>query len=824
MKEFQVDSSTIEQMYALYQKDPSSLDESWQGFFKGVEFSQSQSQSKSLAVQPQSGVAINQEISANGNGTSDKVRKETNIFNLILAYRSRGHLFANISPVREREKYTPPISLERFHLNEEDLEVTFNAGAEIGLGKATLAQIIEYLETTYCDTIGSEFMYIRNPDAIKWLTSRIESNKNKPCFAKDKKLQILNILNKAVSFEKYMHTRFVGQKRFSLEGSESIIPALDSIINVGAKLGIEEFVIGMAHRGRLNILANVMEKKAEVIFSEFFGKAYEDDQFGGDVKYHMGFSSDKYTSLGKRIHMSMPPNPSHLEAVNPVVEGIVGAKIRDRYSMDRSKIAPILIHGDAAIAGQGINYEVSQMSELEGYKTGGTIHLVLNNQIGFTTGYKDARSSTYCTDLAKVTKSPVFHVNGDDIEAVVHIIRLALEFRQEFSRDIYIDIISYRKHGHNEGDDPRFTQPNLYKKIDNHPDARQIYADKLMKEGVIEEGYLEKIDGEFCSYLDEQLEKAKQEDHGHLNSFFAGDWRGIELATEEEIYSSPVSGVNEKDLEEVAKEITVLPEKCRFFSKAVKIYNARHNLFFKEKKVDWALGEQLAWATLLKERYNIRISGQDVQRGTFAHRHAVLLVENYMEDDENVTEYIPLESICRNQGRFEIVNSLLSEYGVLGFEYGFSMASPNTLTVWEAQFGDFHNGAQTIIDQFIVAGESKWQRMNGLVIQLPHGYEGQGPEHSSARIERFLDLCAENNIVVANCTTPANFFHLLRRQMVRSFRKPAIVFTPKSMLRNPECQSSISELLGESKLSSFKILDDTRANVIKVLFCSGKLY
>jgi 2-oxoglutarate dehydrogenase E1 component len=813
-----INKETLEEQYQRYLQNPDSVEQSWRNFFQGYEF----------ALTSQANVSTANSGGAH-NGVTDKIRKETNILNMILSYRSRGHLFANISPVRERDKYSPTITLERFHLNEEDLDVTFNAGKWLGMGSATLRQIIARLEETYCGSIGSEFLYIRNPEVIQWLSDRIEKNKNQPSFSKDQKINILHKINEAVIFEKYMHTKFVGQKRFSLEGSESIIPALHSIIEVGAKLGIKEFVLGMAHRGRLNILANILGKSFDIIFSEFSGKEYDEDAsgvFGGDVKYHMGFSSDKYTALGSQVHLSMPPNPSHLEAINPVVEGIVGAKARDRYGRDYQKIAPILIHGDASIAGQGIIYEVAQMSELAGYKTGGTIHVVLNNQIGFTTGYKDARSSTYCTDIAKITKSPAFHVNGDDIEAVVHVIKLALEFRQTFERDVYIDIVSYRRHGHNEGDDPRFTQPKLYKKIDKHLNTKEIYGQKLLQEGIIDENYLKKIEKDFRDLLDESLEKAKQMEHGQLNSFFAGDWRAMKLPEKGEIYRSPETGCQYYDLERVVKSITELPSECQFFSKIKKIYHDRNKLFFEKKTIDWALGEQLAWGTLLKEGFHVRVSGQDVQRGTFAHRHTTLLIEaDSEEQDRESTIYTPLKKIARNQGNFDIVNSLLSEYGVLGYEYGYAMASPQTLTIWEAQFGDFSNGAQIIIDQFISSAESKWQRMNGLVLLLPHGYEGQGPEHSSAKIERFLQLSAENNMIIANCTTPANFFHFLRRQMIRKFRKPAVVFTPKSMLRHPRCKSSIEDIGEGTKF--LEIMDDNKVIVEKVkrvLFCSGKIY
>ena len=727
-----IDIESVKIQHQKYLQNPESVDNSWNNFFQGYEFA---NQHKEDTIPTQENT---------GNGINAKIRKETNILNLILDYRTRGHLFANISPVRKRAEYFPNIDIERFHLNEEDLDVSFNAGKFIGIGKATLREIVTHLEKSYCGSIGSEFLFIRNPEIISWLVKRIEKNQNQPSFNKKQKISILEKISEAVIFEKYMHSKFIGQKRFSLEGSEAVIPALHSIIEVGAELGIREFVLGMAHRGRLNILANIMGKGFVTIFSEFFGKEYDDARgvFGGDVKYHMGFSSDKYTSLGAQVHLSMPPNPSHLEAIDPVVQGVVGAKIRDRYGKNYQKIAPILIHGDASIAGQGIIYEVAQMSELAGYKTGGSIHVVLNNQIGFTTSYKDARSSTYCTDIAKVTKSPVFHVNGDDIEAVVHVIKLALEFRQKFERDVYIDILGYRRHGHNEGDEPRFTQPALYKKIKKHPNVREIYAEKLIKEGIIDEADLQKINDSFVAILDKSLEEAKKKAHGQLNSFFAGDWRNMRLPEKEEVYHSESTGCEIEKLNRIAEAITKLPEECEFFSKVKKIYQDRQNLYFNKKCIDWALGEQLAWASLLEEGYNVRLSGQDVQRGTFSHRHSTLIIESEAIEDKDSIVYTPLKKISRNQGQFDVINSLLSEYGVLGYEYGYAMASPQTLVIWEAQFGDFSNGAQIIIDQFISSGESKWQRMNGIVLFLPHGYEGQGPEHSSARIERlFTTLC-----------------------------------------------------------------------------------
>ena len=678
------------------------------------------------------------------------------------------------------------------------------------------------MQTTYCHHIGAEFMFIRKPHILKWLSQKMEITKNTPNFNKEDKLRMLKKLNDAVVFENFMHTRFVGQKRFSLEGVETCIPALETIVEYGADLGIEEFIIGMAHRGRLNVLANILEKDYRLIFSEFEGKGYGNaDSFSGDVKYHMGYSTDRITFNGKKVHISMPPNPSHLEAIAPVVQGLARAKIDMKYAHSMDKVLPIIIHGDASVSGQGIVYEIAQMSNLDGYGAGGTIHMVLNNQIGFTTSYKDGRSSTYCTDIAKITKSPVFHVNGDDVEALIYTIKLALEYHKKFRSDVYIDILGYRKHGHNEGDDPRFTQPKLYKLITQHKNPREIYVEKLIKEGTVDSAYGKNVEKEFRGFLDEELIAARKMKNAPLNSFFAGQWQGMRLPEKGEIYQSPSTGVTKKILETIADKVTFLSKDYQFYSKIIKIYDERRKLFFENKKIDWALGEALSFGTLLHEGFNVRLSGQDVRRGTFSQRHSVVLTEHPIED----IYYTPLANISNEQGSIDICNSFLSEYGVLGFEFGYSMAMPKTLTLWEAQFGDFGNGAQIIIDQFITSAETKWQRMNGLVLLLPHGYEGQGPEHSSAHPERYLAACAEKNISVCNCTTPANYFHLLRRQLHRSFRKPLIVFTPKSLLRHPKCVSDISELQKDTRFQP--ILDDTSVTatkVKKIIFCSGKIY
>jgi 2-oxoglutarate dehydrogenase E1 component len=720
--------------------------------------------------------------------------------------------------VRERRKYFPGKELETFGLEQSDLDTVFNAGVEVGMGPSKLRDIVDMLEQTYCGTIGAEYHYIRNPIKLKWFQDRMERVRNKPSFSVDEKKLMLRKVSEAVIFENFLGTKFLGQKRFSLEGAEALIPAMDSVIQKGATLGIEEFTIGMAHRGRLNVLANIMKKTYKEIFSEFEGKNYDQDSTaGGDVKYHLGFSTDVEAENGKKVHLSLCPNPSHLEAVDPVVEGLTRSKIDFKYNGDHTKIAPILIHGDASVAGQGIVYEVLQMEKLDGYRTGGTIHLVINNQIGFTTNFVDARSSTYCTDVAKTVLSPVFHVNGDDVEALAYVINMAMEYRQVFHDDVFIDILCYRRYGHNEADEPKFTQPVLYKAIEAHPNPREVYLNKLMAEGVVTDVEAKKIEADFRAKLQSDLDESKAQDKFTESiPMFAGAWEGLHLATERD-FSAPVNTAVTKDnLLAIGKKLTELPKDKVFFKKIEKLFEDRSKMVNDTQTFDWAMGELMAYGSLISEGHKVRLSGEDVKRGTFSHRHAVLTLANSEE------EYAPMDSI--EGEKFSIYNSLLSEYGVLGFEYGYALANPNALTIWEAQFGDFFNGAQTIVDQYVVSAETKWQRGNGLVMLLPHGYEGQGPEHSSARIERFMELCADNNIQVANCTTPANFFHVLRRQIYREFRKPLVIFTPKSLLRNPKCVSPLADFTD----GVFKeVIDDTYADakkVKRVLFCSGKVY
>lgn len=792
------DPAVIESLYKQFQEDPDQLDASWKQFFEGFDF----------AAKNYKQVAKQQSV------TSDEFK----VLNLIDDYRKRGHLFTETNPVRKRRNYTPSLAIENYGLTTKDLDTVFEAGNEIGIGPAPLKKIIETLQLTYCRSFGAEFMYIRQLEIVDWLLKKMETIQNLPAFTKSDKRYILQKLDRAVNFEKFIHKKFPGQKRFSLEGAESLIPALDAIMEKGAELGTKELVFGMAHRGRLNVLTNIMRKPYLEIFSEFEGKEYEDETLLGDVKYHLGYTAERRATNGELVKLTLSPNPSHLEAVNPVVEGIARAKTDLIYGGDYKKVTPVLIHGDASIAGQGVVYEVAQMSELKGYKTGGTIHLVINNQIGFTTDYLDGRSSVYCTDVAKVTHSPVFHVNGDDPEAVVYAVQTALEFRDKFNKDVYVDLLCYRKYGHNEGDEPRFTQPVLYKVIEKHPNPRDIYAKKLISEGVISQEEVDEQERRHNITLEESLNGSRVKLKAHITNFLYSTWEGIRKATKNDFLISPETGYPAESLELIARKLTSLPPHLQFFRKTKKLQEQRYQMFFEHKKLDWAMAELLAYGSLLMEQHRVRLSGQDVGRGTFSHRHAVLRVE----DSEQ--EYIPLNNLGNQQAAFDVYNSLLSEYGVLGFEYGYALASPYTLTIWEAQFGDFNNGAQIVFDQFISSAEEKWNVMNDLVVLLPHGYEGQGPEHSSARIERFLTLCAENNFQVANCTTPANFFHILRRQLKRPFRKPLVIFTPKSLLRHPKCVSDVESLVHGRFL---ELIDDEQADVEKVnkvIFCSGKVY
>ncbi|PIB27414.1 2-oxoglutarate dehydrogenase E1 component [Maribacter sp. 4U21] len=808
-------TSFFSELYDKYLQNPDSVEPSWRAFFQGFDFGM-ESSLEELNISGDD--RVTSVINGREVEMPESLQKEFQVIRLIDGYRSRGHLFTRTNPVRERRQYVPSLEIENFGLTKADLGTVFNAGDIIGIGPSTLEAIISHLTRIYCDAIGVEYMYIRKPERVKWIQDWINVNDNHPDFNANRKKHILKKLNQAVSFEGFLHTKYVGQKRFSLEGNESLIPGLDAIVERAAEMGVEQFVMGMAHRGRLNVLTNIFGKSAKDIFSEFDGKDYEQEIFDGDVKYHLGWTSDRMSDNGNKIKMNIAPNPSHLETVGAVVEGIARAKQDANFADNFSKVLPIVVHGDAAIAGQGLVYEVVQMANLDGYKTGGTIHIVVNNQIGFTTNYLDARSSTYCTDVAKVTLSPVLHVNADDAEAVVHASLFALEYRMRFERDVFIDLLGYRKYGHNEGDEPRFTQPKLYKTIAKHKNPRDIYAEKLISEGVIDDGYVSELEKQYKEALEEKLEDSRKEDKTVITPFMADEWKGFSNVREWEMMDAVDTKFDKKKLTAIAKTITELPEGKKFLRKVEKLVKDRKKMFFETDKLDWAMGELLAYGTLLEEGFGVRMSGQDVERGTFSHRHAVMKVE------ESEEEVLLLNHLSAKQGRFQVYNSLLSEYGVVGFDYGYAMANPNTLTIWEAQFGDFSNGAQIMIDQYISAAEDKWKLQNGLVMLLPHGYEGQGAEHSSARMERYLQLCAKDNMYIADVTTPAQMFHILRRQMKANFRKPLIIFTPKSLLRHPKAVSSADDLAN----GAFKeVIDDEGADKKKVkslVFCTGKFY
>mgnify|MGYP005627055621 FL=1 len=792
------------ELYDQYLINPEHVEPSWRAFFQGFEFGIEESKKEKSVFE---GVEV-----------PDNILKEFKVVKLINAYRTRGHLFTKTNPVRDRRTYLPNLEIQNFDLSNDDLDSVFNAGEIIGVGATTLTNILIHLERIYCNSIGIEYMYIRTPERIQWIQEKLNHNSNSPDFSNNQKKQILKKTIEAVAFEKFLHTKYVGQKRFSLEGGEALIPALDALIEKAAKDGVREFIVGMSHRGRLNTLTNIFGKPVEDIFNEFDGKDYEEKAFDGDVKYHLGWTSNRQTDSGLKVFMNIAPNPSHLEAVGPVVQGIARAKQEKYHPNNIENVLPIIIHGDAAIAGQGVVYEVVQMERLKGYKTGGTIHIVVNNQVGFTTNYLDGRSSTYCTDVAKTNLCPVLHVNSDDVEAVVHAITFALDYRMKFKRDVFIDLLGYRKYGHNEGDEPRFTQPKLYKAISKHSNPMEIYSKKLIEDKIISPDYISDIEKKYKESLEKKLENSKKDNNIEITPFMDYEWKGFKRVKKDKMLSTFKTNVSVDDLTKVAKTVTSLPENKSFLKQVKKLIGDRYNMFFESDKLDWAMGEMLAYGTLLKEGYNVRISGQDVERGTFSHRHAILKVEDSEE------EVCLLDKIDSNQGDFNIYNSSLSEYGVMGYEYGYSLTSPKTLCIWEAQFGDFSNGAQIMIDQYLSAAEAKWKIQNGLILLLPHGYEGQGAEHSSGRMERYLQLCSKDNMYVANCSTPANMFHILRRQMVTTFRKPLIIFTPKSLLRHPKAVSGIEDF---SKGKFMPVIDTNNNDASKIdrlVFCSGKFY
>jgi 2-oxoglutarate dehydrogenase E1 component len=796
------DITFIDSLYDSYRSNPQSVDESWQRFFQGFEFS-------SVGFGTSGGT---------GEGISDQsLRSEFNVFRLIQSFRTRGHLLSDTNPIRPRRDRKARISLEEYGLTEADRNTVFQAGEFVGLGPATLDQIIDHMKHIYCGKIGFQYMHSNNTDVRRFMRERIESTAKHLDLPIEKKKRILQKLNEANVFENFLQTKYVGQKRFSLEGGEATIPALDFIMNKGAELGAKEFIIGMAHRGRLNILANTVGKTYEYIFTEFEGGSIEEQAgFSGDVKYHMGFTSQLQTPSGKEILVKLLPNPSHLETVAPIAIGYCRALEDIHYDQDQNKVIPIIIHGDAAVAGQGVVYETLQMSKLKGYAVGGSIHFIINNQIGFTTDIEDARSSQYCVSVAKTVEAPIIQVNGDDPEAVIYAVELAVEFRQKFKEDIFIDMVCYRKHGHNEGDEPRYTQPTLYGLITKHKNPRELYLDKLLSGGAIKADLAHEMIEAYKKLLSDRFNNVREKAVPQKTKGPHKDWDGFVFSDNTSFDESPATGVSLATLEKVSKAINHVPPGMQLMKKTQKVLEDRAAAF-ESDKLDWASGELLAYGSLLTEGHPLRFTGQDVVRGTFSHRHAKIT-------DENTNEYYcGLEHIAPTQGRVSIHNSNLSEYAVLGFEYGYAWATPKTLTIWEAQFGDFSNGAQIVIDQYISSAEVKWQRMNGLVMLLPHGHEGAGPEHSSARPERYLQLAAEDNMVVANCTTPANMFHLLRRQMKWNFRKPAIVLTPKSLLRDPRCTSAKDELVN----GRFQeVIDDpnTGKKVSRIILCTGKIY
>jgi 2-oxoglutarate dehydrogenase E1 component len=811
--------SFIEGMYQQFVQDPLSVDPDLKKFFEGFDFAMQNGTNNTNANANQNETSKLSQVNNSASSSEVNLAKEIAVYRLILGYRNKGHLIAKTNPIRERKDRHANLELHFFGLREEDLNTNFYAGNFLGLGATSLQNIISHLHNVYAKNIGIEFKYISDQEKVDWLTNEMEHN-----FADsitiDQKRRILEKLNQGVIFEKFLHTKYIGQKRFSLEGGEATIAALDAIINQGADHGVEEVVIGMAHRGRLNVLANIMGKTYEQIFSEFEGTAVLDQTMGsGDVKYHMGYTSEITTTSNKNVYLKLMQNPSHLEAVDPVVLGFARAKADVLYNNDFSKVLPILIHGDASVAGQGIVYEILQMCNLNGYHTGGTIHFVINNQIGFTTDFDDARSSNYCTSIASMVQAPVLHVNGDDAEAVYKAVVIATKYRQTYQSDIFVDMVCYRKHGHNEGDDPKYTQPQLYKLIEQHKNPREMYVEFLLQNGTADAQNLAKeMEQKFWSDLQARLDEVKQNPLPYKFQAPELAWKAMQKATPADFEISPDTSISADKAKYIFNALMKSPEGFTPLKKVEKLIQEKVKLFETENKIDWATGELMAYASLLSEGKTVRMSGQDVKRGTFSHRHAVLFDENTNE------QYCRLDHISQNQQPFRVYNSLLSEYGVLGYEYGYALANADALVIWEAQFGDFSNGAQTIIDQFIAAGEQKLQRQNGVVMLLPHGYEGQGPEHSSARLERYLQLCAEYNMIVTNITTAANFFHALRRQLTWNFRKPMINFSPKANLRSPWTFSDIKDFTE----GGFKeVIDDSfvadPTQVKKVLFCSGKI-
>ncbi|MGR3290147.1 MAG: 2-oxoglutarate dehydrogenase E1 component [Paracoccaceae bacterium] len=848
----------IEQLYACYANDPGAVDDAWQSFFS--QLGDSDSEAKADAAGPSWGrsdwppipnddltAALDGQWAAEPEAAATKIKAKAGdvgikvsdeavkravldslrALMIIRAYRIRGHLIADLDPLGMRDKgHHPELEPQSYGFTDADMDRPIFIDNVLGLEIASMRQILEIVKRTYCGTFALQYMHISNPEEAAWLKERIEGYGKEIAFTRGGRKAILKSLVQAEGFEKFLHVKYMGTKRFGLDGAESLIPAMEQIIKRGGALGVRDIIIGMPHRGRLSVLANVMEKPYRAIFNEFQGGSSkpEDVDGSGDVKYHLGASSDREFD-GNTVHLSLTANPSHLEAVNPVVIGKVRAKQEQLNDTDRSQVLPILLHGDAAFAGQGVIAECFGLSGLSGHKTGGTMHIVVNNQIGFTTAPHFSRSSPYPTDIAMMVEAPIFHVNGDDPEAVVHAARVATEFRQKFHKDVVIDIFCYRRFGHNEGDEPMFTNPLMYKQIKKHKTTLQLYTETLVRDGLIPEGEIEDMKAEFQAFLNEEFEIGKNY-RPNKADWLDGRWSHLDKEGQE--YQRGKTAIPEETLIEVGKALSSLPDKYSAHRTIKRLMASKAEMFSSGSGFDWATAEALAFGSLLTEGYPVRLSGQDVTRGTFSHRHSAILCQ----DTED--RYYPLSNIREGQARFDVIDSMLSEYAVLGFEYGYTLAEPNALVLWEAQFGDFANGAQIMIDQFISSGEAKWLRMSGLVMLLPHGYEGQGPEHSSARLERFLQMCGGDNWIVANCTTPSNYFHILRRQMHRSYRKPLIMMTPKSLLRHKMAVSDADDFTTGS--SFHRVLwDDAQKghsdtelapdNEIKrVVMCSGKVY
>ncbi len=850
----------IEKMYEIYQSNPQKLDQKWATIFQSLSKQISNTKEEKLQIKPSwfrkdwppnnitdeiasfdgqwlesSDLKINKNTNAGISEIKTSVLDSIRALMFIRAYRVRGHLAANLDPLSNYEikKLDPALDPKTYGFVEEDMDRKIFLDNVLGLQEASMNQISEIVKKTYCGTFALQYMHISNAEESAWLKERIEGLGKEIEFTQKGRKAILNKLIEAEGFEKFLHVKYMGTKRFGLDGGEAVIPAMEQIIKRGGNLGVKEIVIGMPHRGRLSILANVMGKPYRAIFNEFQGGSYkpEDVEGSGDVKYHLGASSDREFD-GNKIHLSLTANPSHLEAVNPVVLGKVRAKQNQLNDEDRVQVLPVLLHGDAAFAGQGIISECFGLSGLKGHKTGGTIHIIVNNQIGFTTAPHNSRSSPYPTDIALMVEAPIFHVNGDDPEAVVHAAKVATEFRQKFHKDVVIDVFCYRRFGHNEGDEPMFTQPKMYAKIKKHKTTLQKYSEKLSKEGLVPEGEIEDLKISFQKFLSKEFEVSKSYKPNKAD-WLDGKWSGLGKYTKEAVikdgqYQRGKTSISIEKFNEVGQALTKIPNHINAHKTVKRMLDNKQKQLSLGKNIDWATAEALAFGSLLTEGYPVRLSGQDCTRGTFSHRHSAVI------DQLTEERFYPLNNITKNQKHYEVIDSMLSEYAVLGYEYGYSLAEPNSLTIWEAQFGDFSNGAQIMIDQFISSGEKKWLRMSGLVMLLPHGYEGQGPEHSSARLERFLQACAEDNWIIANCTTPSNYFHILRRQLYRSFRKPLVIMSPKSLLRNKRAISNKKDFINGSSFhrillddaekgnSSTKLVKDSK--IKRVVICSGKIY